>query len=104
MSESSPAAPTISSGQRFRQCERTACREIDGKAIVITIDRNQLHVLNGVGTRVWQLLDGRPLDAIVDVIVQEFEVERERATEDVHAFALRLIELGATRLDGAEAL
>jgi hypothetical protein len=102
MSASSTAALEISGGERFHQCERTACREIDGKAIVITIDRNQLHVLNGVGTRVWQLLDGRPLTAIVDIIVEEFEVERERASRDVQAFALRLYELGATRLARGE--
>jgi hypothetical protein len=102
MSESSTAALGMSGGERFQQCERTACREIDGKAIVITIGRNQLHVLNGVGTRVWQLLDGRPLSAIVDTIVEEFEVERERASHDVHTFALRLYELGATRLARGE--
>jgi hypothetical protein len=102
MSDLSTAALSTSGGERFHQCERTACREINGKAIVITIDRNQLHVLNGVGTRVWQLLDGRPLSAIVDAIVEEFEVERDRAAEDVRAFALRLLELGATRLERAE--
>jgi len=102
MSESSTAALSISGSERFHQCKRTACREIGGKAIVITIDRNQLHVLNGIGTRVWQLLDGRPLSAVVDVIVQEFDVAREQATEDVRAFALRLLELGATQLDKAE--
>jgi hypothetical protein len=57
-----------------RQSERTASRVIDGKAIVITIDQNELHVLNGVGTRVWQLLDGRELGAVVEAIVAEFEV------------------------------
>jgi hypothetical protein len=102
MSEPNTAAHQLSGEERLHQCDRIASREIDGKAVVITIDRNQLHVLNGVGTRVWQLFDGRPLKAIVDTLVEEFEVERERATQDVNAFAWQLLELGAARLARAE--
>ena len=90
----------LDSLQRLRQNQRTACRVIDGKAIVITIDQNQLHVLNGVGTRIWGLCDGRSLNAIVDVIVDEFEVERDRALQDVREFAGRLVVLGAAHIVG----
>lgn len=71
---------------------------IDGKAIVITIDRNQLHVLNGVATRIWQLVDGRSIADIVGVIVSEFEVESDRAARDVYAFAEQLLSVGAAEL------
>ena len=81
--------------RRLRQSERTASRVIDGKAIVITIDSDQLHVLNAVGTRVWELLDGRSLDAIVDQIVREFEVDAERARLDVERFVEQLLAIGA---------
>lgn len=90
----------LSGTERLLQNERTACRVIDGKAVVITIDHNQVHVFNGVGTRVWELADGRSLDAIVDAIVDEFEVERARARLDVCAFAERLLAVGAAHLAG----
>jgi hypothetical protein len=93
-----PPSPLVSAETRLEQCERTACRVIDGKAIVITIDRNELHVLNDVGTRVWQLADGRRLNEIVDAVVQEFEVDRERAALDVYRFAEQLLAVGAARL------
>jgi hypothetical protein len=86
--------------ERFTQNERTACRIIDGKAVVITIDENQVHVFNAVGTRVWQLADGRSLDAIIDDVVAEFEVERGRAALDVCHFAAQLVAVGAARIDG----
>lgn len=89
--------------ERLLQSERTACRVIDGKAVVITIDQNELHVLNSVGTRVWELADGRPLTAIVEQIVREFEVEPERAAKDVRAFAEQLLAVGAARLAKHEA-
>jgi Coenzyme PQQ synthesis protein D (PqqD) len=91
---------TLRGTEGFRQNERTACRVIDGKAVVITIDENQVHVLNAVGTRVWQLADGRSLDTIIDEIVVEFEVERERAALDVCSFAAQLVALGAAHVDG----
>lgn len=85
-------------GERLLQNERTASRVIDGKAVVITIDQNELHVLNSVGTRVWELADGRSLGDIIDQIVREFEVERTRAAEDVCTFAERLLSVGAARI------
>lgn len=93
---------SLRAGQvRFEQCGRTASRVIDGKAIVITIDSNQLHVLNDVGTRVWQLADGRTLEAIVDAIVDEFDVDREQASLDVCRFAEQLLAIGAAQIPKA---
>ena len=80
------------------QSERTACRVIDGKAVVITIDQNQLHVLNAVGTRVWELADGRSFAQIVADIVEEFEVEPARARLDVQSFVEQLLALGALQM------
>ncbi len=100
--ESQAENARASGPERLTQNERTACRVIDGKAVVITIDRHQVHVLNGVGSRVWQLADGRPIDAIVDEIVAEFDVEREQATLDVCHFAEQLIALGAARLSASQ--
>jgi len=99
MTETVASDCPLSGSDRLVQHERTACRVIDGKAVVIAIDQNQVHVLNGVGTRVWELCDGRPLASIVTQIVTEFEVEHERAERDVRAFARRLLTVGAARVD-----
>jgi hypothetical protein len=88
--------------QRLVQHERTASRVIDGKAVVISIDRNQVHVMNSVGTRVWELCDGRVLDDIIDQIVIEFEVERAQAARDVQTFVERLVALGAAQTIGGQ--
>ncbi len=84
---------------KFRQSERTASRIIEGKAIVIAIDHNQLHVLNSVATRVWQLLDGRFAHEIVAAIVGEFEVEPAKAQRDVERFLAELLATGALQID-----
>ena len=66
MHEPSTLERPVSEAHQVRQGQRTASRVIDGKAVVITIDRNELHVLNAVGTRVWELSDGRSLEDIIE--------------------------------------
>ena len=100
--ESNLQGTQLTGRERLQQNERTASRVMDGKAIVITIDRNQLHVLNAVGTRVWQLTDGRSINDIVDDIVREFAVDRDRALADVLAFAEQMLAVGAARIQGQE--
>lgn len=87
---------------RLARAERTASRSIDGRAVVISMDDQRVHVLNEVGTLVWERSDGRTLDAIVEEIVAEFDVERARAARDVQAFAALLVDLGAAHLTAPE--
>jgi len=93
-----PAGHALSGRERIVRADRTASRTIDGRAVVISIDHNRVHVLNDVGTHVWEMCDGRTLDAIARDVVERFEVEPERAALDVRAFAEVLVEVGAVQL------
>lgn len=78
-----------------RRNPRIAARVVDGKALIVVIDGKQLHTLNEVGTRVWELCDGRSVEEIASQIVAEFEVDLDRARADVLRFVAELDELGA---------
>lgn len=82
-----------------RRNERVAARVVEGKALIVVIDQKQLHTLNEVGTRVWELCDGRSLDAIAAAIVHEFEVDEQTALRDVQRFVAELRALGALELE-----
>jgi hypothetical protein len=75
--------------------ERIAARVVDGKALIVVLDERQLHTLNEVGTRVWELCDGRSVGEIADAITAEFEVDRASALGDVLRFVTELQKLGA---------
>ena len=77
-----------------RRNPRNAARVYDGKALVVVGDRNLLHVLDEVGTRIWELCDGRSEQAIADALLEEFEVEPPQALDDVRAFLTELDRLG----------
>jgi hypothetical protein len=76
--------------------ERIAHRVVEGEALVMVVDRKQLHRLNEVGSRVFELCDGQTtVDAIVEVIVDEFTVDAETARADVERFISELAATGA---------
>jgi hypothetical protein len=78
-----------------RRNERVAARVVEGKALIVVIDEKQLHRLNEVGTRVWELCDGRSVEAIADAVVDEFEVDKATALSDVERFVDELHKCGA---------
>jgi hypothetical protein len=46
-------------------------------------------------------VDGRAVESIVDQLVEEFDVDRERATSDVLGFVEQLLGLGALEMGEA---
>jgi hypothetical protein len=73
----------------------SAWRLIAGEAVILSLDTKVLRGLNDVGSRVWDLIDGqRTVSDIVDVIVDEFDVPRAEAAEDIDAFVRRLLDKG----------
>jgi hypothetical protein len=76
--------------------ERIAYRVVGGEAIVMVVDRNELHRLNDVGSRVFELCDGQTsVDGIVEAIVREFAVDTGAARADVEKFIAELSVTGA---------
>jgi hypothetical protein len=92
---STPHASAVAVGLPCRS-ERVAYRVIDGEALVMVVDRKALHRLNDVGSRVFELCDGRTdVDSIVEAIVREFVVDAPTARADVENFITELAETGA---------
>ncbi len=85
----------MAAGATPKRNERVAARVVEGKALIVVIDQKQLHTLNEVGTRVWELCDGRSMDAIAEALVEEFEVDKQTALRDVESFVRELRQLGA---------
>ncbi|MEW5985954.1 MAG: PqqD family protein, partial [Chloroflexota bacterium] len=63
---------------------QTAGRVMDGEAVLILADASEIKVLNQVGSRIYELADGRhSVNEIVDVIVKEYDVSQSAAEADV---------------------
>jgi hypothetical protein len=79
-----------------RRSERTAFRAVGGEGLVMVVDRNALHRLNDVGSRVFELCDGQTsIDAMAEAIAKEFVVDAPTARADVQNFITELAATGA---------
>ena len=83
------------SDARVRRDSGLPFQEIQGRTVVLSPARREVHELDEVGTFLWTRLD-RPRTAadLVDSLCGEFEVEPGRAREDVRAFLTELRDKG----------
>ena len=59
------------------------------------VDFREIFNLNRVGAYIWEQLDGeRPLGAVVDRVVERFDVSPETASADAAAFVEQLTKAG----------
>src|SRR2546425_5866510 len=76
-------------------------RRIADEVVLVPIRRKVeevecLYTLNEVGARIWELLDGRrSLKAVLEVLVEEFDVSEPEAEEDLFTVIEQLKEIGA---------
>jgi hypothetical protein len=85
----------------LRRAPNVAWRVIDGAAVVVAPHSPTIQTLNPVATRIWELVDGYALAAIVDTIVNEFDVTRTQAEHDVVQFVSDLERSGLLETGGA---
>jgi hypothetical protein len=78
--------------EKLKIHNRLAFKKIDDEILVLdTKVLRQVHQLNSVGARIWELCSGeRDEREIAEVISMEFEVTFENALEDVHVFIASL--------------
>jgi hypothetical protein len=82
--------------------KKTDCvtRQIAGETIIVPIrgqvgDLESIYLLNGVGTRIWELIDGRRgVAEIGGEISKEYEVSQEEASGDMAYFLTSLEKAG----------
>ena len=61
---------------------------IDGEAVIIVPSEQMVNVLNPVGSRIWDLADGKKsIGQIAEILADEFEVPYETALKDAIEFA-----------------
>jgi len=72
---------------------QTAGRVIDGEAVLLLAETNEIQVLNPVGSRIFELADGqRSLAEIASLLTDEYNVDLNQALDDVRAFVQQLVD------------
>ena len=78
----------------IRRSPTALSRAFEHEVAVILPSASAVRVLNEVGARIWALADGRTFAAIVDVLLNEYQVERTHLRADVETFLAGLQDRG----------
>ena len=74
---------------------RLAARKVGGEMVILSAEDSSLFVLNEVGTTIWEAADGRrSIEAIVDAVCFEYDVDPDTAQRDVEEFVQTLAAAG----------
>ena len=84
---------SISLESSFVLSKDAVFRELDGEAVILDLNAGTYFGLNGVGTRIWQLIErhGR-LGAVLDDLCREYDAPPDVLEQDLLALVARLEE------------
>ncbi len=78
----------------FNKSKEVAARIIEGEAVIISPSEGDVRVLNEVGSRIWELIDGtNTVEKIFTTISDEFEVSLDDARTDALEFFSDLVNM-----------
>jgi hypothetical protein len=85
--------PTLN--HRIVKSEDALFRELDDEAVLLNLRTGVYYGLNPVGTRAWRLMmEHGDLSRVLDVMLDEYEVERPLLEEDLLDLSRRLHDAG----------
>ena len=74
-------------------------QELAGETVLLDLNSENYFGLDAVGTRIWQLLnEGQDEPGMIDILLDEYEVEREVLETDVAELLDRLNEAGLIKI------
>ena len=69
---------------RFNISDEVLSQEVNGETVLLDLEGESYFGLNEVGTRIWQLLQDKPMDVqVLDTLSDEYDVSREQLEGDV---------------------
>jgi len=72
---------------------------LDGELIGMSVEQGACYGLNGIGTRIWDLLaEPRSVDELVELLTSEYDVEAAECLDQVLGFVDELRAEGLVRL------
>ena len=65
--------------------------DLDGEKVMMNLDNGQYFMMNEVGSRIWELIEGNtPIVNIIETLTNEYDVDEETCENTVIEFLGRL--------------
>lgn len=80
---------------KYRVSDNVLARTVGSETILFDLKSSSYHSLNEVGGRFWKLVqEDRNIEQILSILMEEFEVDRQRLELDLGALVGELEKLG----------
>ena len=96
--------------ERFVRSESVVARVVAGETLIVPVrakvgDLASIYSFNGTGTLIWKLLETpKTVTELTTAVAQEYEVEPERAQQDVAEFVGEMKAVGLVEIPAAMAM
>ncbi len=73
--------------------------KMDGETVMMSIDNGEYYGLDSIGSRIWEILE-KPIrvNALIEELLNEFEVDKEQCEADTLGFLNQLLEKKLLRI------
>ena len=83
--------------------EHVLARQASGETVLLNLQSEQYYGLDGVGTRLWELVEaGTTFGDAVRTLLEEYDVERAALVADLEALVAELHENGLVAIDAQQ--
>ena len=85
----------------YKKGSSMVARKVTDEVILVPIRQNvgdlqSIYILNGVGARIWELLDNEgTVTEIESAVAKEYDVEQPKVEDDLVDFLAQLVSIGA---------
>lgn len=78
-----PAVPAIHATTRLCRCSDIATAEVDGEAVIMSIEQGRYYGLDDIGSDIWRRLE-RPVTVgeLLDVLSEYYDADRSTLERD----------------------
>lgn len=89
---------TSNNERMLRRSADVVCRQVGPESILVPVRSNVgnldfVYTLSPVAARIWALLDGsRPIEAVIQTLCEEYDIDRDTAAADVAELVISLTE------------
>jgi hypothetical protein len=83
----------ISPNTIVAQTKELVSSDLDGETVLLSIETGKYYNMDPIGSRIWELIkDPMSVSQLIDILLDEFNVDREQCEKEVLAFLNKLAE------------
>ena len=83
----------IKGNSTIKKSDSFIASDIDGQAVMMSIENSKYFGMDEVGTSIWNLLDKNPsFEELISDLIAEYEIDKETCENDTRVFLERLLQ------------